>query len=195
MIIFGTHLVDRIVGVDDFVKRDNDYKLYKYLSVNGDVVGSVSDFRREHIWGMELPYLPPLSYRSRMLQPGEITSYSSALPLTELEAADIADHLELSIFSGSQSPTEITSLCNIHKKVRAIVPDLWSIVDDVGLLQIPASCKSHLLGLFKIERVTGILFYRHDVAKIITKHLRGERNILACQEELIDAGFGEFAQL
>lgn len=34
-----------------------------------------------------------------------------------------------------------------------------------------------------------------DVQNIINKHLKGDRDVFACQEELIEAGYDEFAQL
>ena len=46
--------------------------------------------------------------------------------------------------------------------------------------------------------IDGLKFVGLDnekVENIINKHLKGERDVFACQEELIEAGYEEYAQL
>jgi hypothetical protein len=47
----------------------------------------------------------------------------------------------------------------------------------------------------KIDGLTQVLLDNKPVQKIINKYLKGDRDIFACQEVLIEAGFPEFAQL
>ena len=55
--------------------------------------------------------------------------------------------------------------------------------------------KSHVLGVLLIEGCKGITLDNDIVHLIINKHLEGERDVFACQEELIEKGFEEYAQL
>jgi hypothetical protein len=76
-----------------------------------------------------------------------------------------------------------------------------------GNIIIPAGLESHCLGLLKIPSLKSIDISVADLNKhkpktgitkmmhIINKHLVGDRDIIACQEELIEAGLKEFAKL
>lgn len=55
--------------------------------------------------------------------------------------------------------------------------------------------ESHVLGVLRIEGLNEFLIDNDDIQNIINKHLEGDKDIFACQEELIAAGFEEFAQL
>ena len=55
--------------------------------------------------------------------------------------------------------------------------------------------KSHVLGLLEIDGLKSVMLDNKKVAAIINKHLKGDKDVIACQEELIDAGFEDFAQL
>jgi len=56
--------------------------------------------------------------------------------------------------------------------------------------------KSHMLGILKIKKLDRIHFnFNRKVRDIINKHLESDRDILACQEELIEAGLKEYARL
>lgn len=59
------------------------------------------------------------------------------------------------------------------------------------------SMKSNALGLLLIRNLQKVELggNNKEVAEIINKHLEGERDVHACQEELIDAGYGEYAKL
>ena len=52
-----------------------------------------------------------------------------------------------------------------------------------------------LLGLLLIDGLQKVFLDNMKVRVIINKHLKGDRDVFACQEELIEAGFEDFAQL
>lgn len=81
---------------------------------------------------------------------------------------------------------ELTSLHNIHKQIKHIG----------GFADFEENpIKSHILGLLLIDGIIAVYLDNDKVQDIINKHLYGERDIFACQEELIEAGFEDFAQL
>lgn len=84
---------------------------------------------------------------------------------------------------------QLTNLHNIHKFIK-------HIGGEANFLNNPI--KSHVLGLLLIEGITFINLGSHGpkgiVEKIMNKHL-DERDVFACQEELIEAGLDDFAQL
>jgi hypothetical protein len=83
----------------------------------------------------------------------------------------------------------LTSLHNIHKQIKHIKHiGRWVAFEDNPI-------KSHVLGLLLIDGLYGVILDNREVSDIINKHLKGERDVFACQEELIEAGFEEFAQL
>jgi hypothetical protein len=137
--------------------------------------------------------------------------YVSARGLTSLTQISFAERLEGNLFcernklvnlegcppyiGGSLSVINnpISSLTGVHRIVRH-VSNIW----------LPYSIQSSILGLLKIEGLHRVIAGgemspggdRFDLAiRLINKHLRGDRDILACQEELIDNGLEEFAQL
>jgi hypothetical protein len=80
----------------------------------------------------------------------------------------------------------ITSLHNIHKQIKYIG----------GYANFEYNpIKSHVLGLLLIKGLKYVYLTNGKVADIIDKHLSGDRDVFACQEELIEAGFEDYAQL
>ncbi len=88
--------------------------------------------------------------------------------------------------------TDITNLKDIHKVLRVRALRMFS-----------NPIKSHVLGLLLIPELTSFTLDAYSInfdeslraaSKILQKHL-DTRNILACQEDLIDAGLCEFAKL
>ena len=82
---------------------------------------------------------------------------------------------------------------NIHKHFIKINGELF-----FSGLQI----KSHILGLLKIRGLTNISMggpfrvkYGWTLQDIMNKYLEGDRDLIACQQELIEAGYEEYAQL
>ena len=77
----------------------------------------------------------------------------------------------------------IRHLTNIHKMIRS--------VKHISFSGCPI--KSNILGLMMIDNldwVTG----DSPVFKILYDHLQSDRDVLACQEEMILAGYKEFAK-
>ena len=78
-------------------------------------------------------------------------------------------------------------------------------------LVLPNSITSDILGVLKVRGLQGISFHDdftidetlaqpkvislHKVAEIVNEHLSKDRNILQCQEDLIDADFKDFANM
>ena len=81
---------------------------------------------------------------------------------------------------------KITNLHNIHKMVKKMNGVIY-------LRDNPIT--SHILGVLLIEGCELIILDYPKVHNIINKHLKGDRDVFACQEELIEAGFDEYAKL
>lgn len=91
--------------------------------------------------------------------------------------------------------TDITSLKNIHKHIKHIG----------GVLFLPKKVRSRVLGVVLIKGLrkidfhtiaqTGVSTKQKQVETIINKHLLGDRDPHACQEEMLEAGLGEYAKL
>ena len=81
---------------------------------------------------------------------------------------------------------KLTSLHNIHKQIKHV----GRIADFIG-----NPITSHVLGLLMIDGLKEVNLDNKEVEKIIDRHLSGDRDVFACQEELIEAGFEDFAQL
>ena len=89
----------------------------------------------------------------------------------------------------------LTSLHNIHNQIKFIGGSANFIRNPI---------KSHVLGLLLINGLDEVAFEsfapwankpRQQMNEIINKHLKNGRDVFACQEELIEAGFDEYAQL
>ena len=80
----------------------------------------------------------------------------------------------------------LTSLRGIHKQIKHI----GNAAEFAG-----NPIKSHVLGLLKISGLKTVTLNNTQVQEIINRHLQGVRDIFACQEELIEAGFEEYAKL
>jgi hypothetical protein len=55
--------------------------------------------------------------------------------------------------------------------------------------------KSHVLGVMLIENIRLVHLDQKPVQNIINTHLKTDRDVYLCQDNLIKAGFAEFAQL
>ena len=80
---------------------------------------------------------------------------------------------------------KLTSLSNIHKYIK-------EVNGYINFLNNPI--KSSVLGLVKIKGLTNVIFDNKKLEKIMNKYLP-LGDILDCQEELIEAGLEEFAEL
>ena len=82
---------------------------------------------------------------------------------------------------------ELTSLKDVHKHITEIKGEFYAIKNPI---------KSHVLGLLLIKGVTGVHLDNKQVAEILNRHLdKGRAGMLMAQEELIEAGLEDFAQL
>ena len=131
----------------------------------------------------------------------EYCDYSNA-KLTSLEGSPkyIGKHFsisknEIEDFAGAPehiggavdfSNNKLRSLHNIHKHFKYIH-------EHIDLDGNPVI--SHVLGLLLIDGLEKVFMDNTDVQKIINKHLAKDQDVFACQEELIEAGFDEYAQL
>ena len=85
---------------------------------------------------------------------------------------------------------KIESLALIHKSIKKI-NGIFNAADNPGLTK-------NLLGLIMISGLTKIVLDNKEIAGIMNRHLKAESKKLAmlkCQQELIEAGFEEAAQL
>lgn len=80
---------------------------------------------------------------------------------------------------------DLTSLHDIHKQINAIFGKGWFHNNPI---------KSHVLGLLKIKRLNLVTLDNKEVEEIINKYLP-DGDIIECQQELIEAGLEEYAQL
>ena len=109
--------------------------------------------------------------------------YCEDKALTSLEGVPSFIGLDLICYDN-----DLTSLHNIHKIIKHIGRDANFISNPL---------KSHVLGLLLIDglREVRLGFNNRKIEYIINRHLRGDRDVFACQEELIENGFEDFAQL
>ena len=85
------------------------------------------------------------------------------------------------------SYNELTSLKDVHKHITEIKGIFYAIKNPIN---------SHVLGLLLIKGVTKVQLDNERVAEILNRHLgKGRVGMLMAQEELIEAGLEEFAQL
>ena len=88
----------------------------------------------------------------------------------------------------------LTSLQGIHKIFKGGYIDGW-----INLSGCPI--KSHILGLLLIKKLNAVVINQFSsdefkaAVKIINKHLQGDRDVIDCQQEMIEAGLKQYAQL
>ena len=82
----------------------------------------------------------------------------------------------------------ITTLHDIHKHIKFMG-------NDTRMSFNACDIKSNVLGLLKIKGLTQVYLQNKNVENILNKYLSAEKDLLACQQELIEAGFEEYAQL
>lgn len=86
------------------------------------------------------------------------------------------------------SYNKLNSLKDVHRAMRKIYGVFCASGNPLG---------SHVLGLLLIEGLKAVDLDNEAVKTILNKHLpsQGMKSLLLCQEELVEAGFEEFAQL
>lgn len=111
-------------------------------------------------------------------------------PLTSLEG--IPSRINGNLYC---SGTWLTSLKGIHHQIKHL--NGYAVFHDASI-DHPYKITSHVLGLMKIEGLTRVYLPDKAVTEIINTHLGGNVNgcnIGACQDELENEGFEEYAQL
>ena len=89
--------------------------------------------------------------------------------------------------SFSCSVNKLTSLKDVHKHITEIRGKFYAVNNPI---------ESHVLGLLLIKGVTEVRLNNKRVKEILNRHLgKGRVGMLMAQEELIEAGLEEFAQL
>ncbi len=84
---------------------------------------------------------------------------------------------------------KLKDLKNINKHIKSVAGKMIFFDNPI---------KSHVLGILLVKNCTSVELDNIGVEKIINKYLpntRGREAIFDCQEELINAGFEEYAQL
>ena len=84
---------------------------------------------------------------------------------------------------------ELTSLEGVHKIIKEIKGVFYAHHTKI---------KSHVLGLLLIKGIRNVELDDQEVENILNKYLpnhKGNSEVFACQNELIDKGFDEYAQL
>ena len=83
--------------------------------------------------------------------------------------------------------TDLKNLKDIHKHIRRIGGGAADFTFN--------SINSHVVGLLLIDGLNRVLLDNKKVEEIINKHLSNGRDVLACIEELEEAGFSQFAKI
>ena len=107
--------------------------------------------------------------------------YCSNNNLTSLEGAPSVVKGNFYCYSNN-----LTSLAGIHKIVKEI-HGFANFYDN--------PIKSNVLGLMRIKGLTRVILANKQVENILNKYLTGDRDIIKCQSELLDAGLEEYAKL
>jgi len=183
-------------------------KIHPDLSV--DIAGSLLIFKSHGL--TELPVKFNMVSKNFSLESGNIRTMKNfpkyvggsldigGNPISSFEHAP--SHIAEDIF---MEETNITSFHNIHKHIKRIGTN-----NSGGIKCSITACKN-LLSLFFIEDLEEIVglapvwtdprtgfvrrkmdsnFQKNENAlEIVNKHLRGDRDVHACQEELLEAGF------
>lgn len=82
---------------------------------------------------------------------------------------------------------KLTSLHNVHKHIKYLN----------GFFNCKSNpITSEVLGLLLIDGIKGVWIDGNlEVEQILNKYIQGDKDVFACQEELIEGGFEEYARL
>jgi len=99
---------------------------------------------------------------------------------------------------GIWSATAFFNDCDGITEVKGIGREFLNQIDN--MLILPNTIKSNILGVMLIKNLQSFMFSNSsnetsDVSNILNDHLKGERDILDCQEDLITHKYKEFAKL
>ncbi len=107
--------------------------------------------------------------------------YCSDNNLTSLEGAPSSVNGDFYCYNNT-----LTSLHHIHKQIKHIGGNANFENNQIV---------SHVLGLLLIDGLKEVYLDNRKVQNIINKHLKGDRDVFACQDELIENGLDDYARL
>lgn len=120
--------------------------------------------------------------------PKEVTGYFDCYRNPNLSSLEGAPKTIGGYFDCSHNP-KLTSLKGIHKQLTSMN----------GLFEANfTSIKSHVLGLLLIKGCTNVKLDNKEVEAILNKYLpntRGNKAVIECQSDLLDADLDDFAEL
>ena len=120
-------------------------------------------------------------------------------PPKDTEIAEIKGFFYYSDFDGFQSwiPKKVkTAKFNNVKNVESL-KGFNKVIEECTLINFDKTLqiKSNMLSLFKIKGLTRLVFaYNKEIEDIFCKHLPSN-DMLGCQQDLIDAGYEDYAKL
>jgi Leucine-rich repeat (LRR) protein len=92
-------------------------------------------------------------------------------------------------------PKEVVGVLDLSNNKLKDLHDIHKHIKSCGRIDVAKNpIKSHILGLLKIENLEKVFLDNKDVKEIINKYLP-LGDIFACQSELIESGYEEFAKL
>lgn len=114
---------------------------------------------------------------------------------TSMSGDFACSHNELDSLEGAPSRIAGDFICrsNNLKSLKGIYKIIKHIGGKANFSDNEIS--SNILGLLRIEGLKNVILDDDTVENIINKHLAGDRDIFACQEDLIDAGYEALAEL
>jgi len=122
--------------------------------------------------------------------------------LTECSTLDVSRN-ELTSLEGDVRKVVFLNASQNHLKSLKGIHKILDQCNELSVTQNPL--ESHVLGVLLVKGMNSVAFVLHDenpkllaVERIVNKYLpnaRGMEALLECQDELIEAGYGEFAQL
>jgi hypothetical protein len=112
-----------------------------------------------------------------------VCNYNRGLKSLEHFPAFVGENVEL-------ERCGLTSLQNVHKHIKKM-NGMLNVIDN--------EIKSHVLGVLLINGCKEVFMRNADVEDILNSYLHkgntGRQAVVACQKELIDAGYVEYAKL
>lgn len=160
------------------------------------------DFDCSHEELTSLRGAPPIVIGDFYCNGNQLTSLEGAP--TNVDGSFYCNDNKLTSLEGA--PTKVGTNFHCHNNPIKSLAGIGTYFKDghiMGNLQLPDSIESHLLGILLIPRLMEIWIHSDwinatkpgQAASIINKHLRKDRDILECQEELRSAGLREFGKL
>ena len=114
--------------------------------------------------------------------PGDFDCYNNQLTSLEFCPKEVGGNFYC-------SSNKLTSLADIHKRLKKINGIFYANDNPI---------KSNVIGLMLVAGCKEVWLDNKEVEEILNKHLKspfGHLRLLECQEDLLSAGFEEYAKL